>query len=81
MQGSGADMIKIAMAKIHAAMQKARLRSKMLLQVHDELVFDMRREEREELPPLVEECMKTAIPLKVPIEVELGEGENWLDAH
>ena len=80
-QGSAADMIKIAMSKIHAAMRKEKLKSKMLLQVHDELVFDMHKDEADVLPPLVEEGMMTAITMKVPIVVELGVGENWLDAH
>ena len=74
-------MIKIAMSKIHGAMRKEKLKSKMLLQVHDELVFDMHKDEADVLPPLVVEGMKTAIPMKVPIVVELGTGANWLDAH
>ncbi len=74
-------MIKIAMAKIHNRMRKADLKSRMLLQVHDELVFDMHKDEANVLPPLVEEEMKTAIPLSVPIVVELGTGDNWLVAH
>jgi DNA polymerase-1 len=80
-QGSAADMIKIAMAKIHNRMRNADLKSRMLLQVHDELVFDMHKDEANVLPPLVEEEMKTAIPLSVPIVVELGTGDNWLVAH
>ncbi|MEE2754085.1 MAG: DNA polymerase I [Candidatus Latescibacterota bacterium] len=80
-QGSAADMIKIAMAKIHNRMREADLKSRMLLQVHDELVFDMHKDEADVLPSLVEEEMKTAIPLSVPIAVELGTGDNWLVAH
>jgi DNA polymerase-1 len=80
-QGSAADMIKIAMAKIHDRMREADLKSRMLLQVHDELVFDMHKDEADVLPPIVEEEMKTAIPLSVPIVVELGTGDNWLVAH
>lgn len=80
-QGSAADMIKIAMAKIHDRMRDEGLKSKMLLQVHDELVFDMHKDEADVLPPLVEEEMKTAIELSVPIVVELGVGGNWLVAH
>ena len=80
-QGSAADMIKIAMSKIHLAMRKEGLRSKMLLQVHDELIFDMHKDEMDVLPPLAKEGMMTAIPMKVPIVVELGVGDNWLDAH
>jgi DNA polymerase I len=80
-QGSAADMIKIAMAKIHDRIREEGLRSRMLLQVHDELVFDMHKDETEVLPALVEDEMKTAIELSVPIVVELGTGDNWLVAH
>jgi len=80
-QGSAADMIKIAMTNIHNRMIKEKLRSHMLLQVHDELVFDMHKDEADVLPPLVTEEMKSAIQLSVPIVVESGVGENWLDAH
>lgn len=82
-QGSAADMIKMAMIRIHNAMKKEKLRSKMILQVHDELVFDARREELDTLKPLVLENMKAALPLphEVPVEAELGAGINWLEAH
>lgn len=80
-QGSAADMIKIAMSNIHGRIREMGLKSRMLLQVHDELVFDMHMEEADVLPPMVEEEMKTAIPLSVPIVVEMGTGDNWLDAH
>ena len=80
-QGSAADMIKIAMSNIHKEIQERGLKSRMLLQVHDELVFDMHRDEEEELTTLVEDGMKNAIPVKVPIEVEMGRGNNWLEAH
>ncbi len=81
-QGSAADMIKVAMIKVFDAMQKAKLKSKMLLQVHDELVFDAHRSELDQLKALVEENMKNAMPgLTVPIKVEMGTGENWLEAH
>ncbi|MBB31954.1 MAG: hypothetical protein CME25_24005 [Gemmatimonadetes bacterium] len=80
-QGSAADMIKIAMSNIHKEIQGRGLKSRMLLQVHDELVFDMHRDEEEELTTLVEDGMKNAIPVKVPIEVEMGRGNNWLEAH
>ena len=82
-QGSAADMIKLAMQKVHAAMKKAKLKSKMLLQVHDELVFDVLIEELEELRPLVLECMQSALPLPndVPVVAECGQGNNWLEAH
>ncbi len=81
-QGTAADMIKIAMINIHHALQDQGLRSKMILQVHDELVFDARRDEVDTLRPLIEDLMKNAIPnLRVPIVVEIGTGENWLEAH
>jgi len=82
-QGSAADMIKLAMIKIDAAMKKANLRSKMVLQVHDELVFDALKDEVEILKPLILENMQTAMPLpnRVPTVAEVGMGENWLEAH
>jgi DNA polymerase-1 len=80
-QGSAADMLKIAMINIHSAMQKKKLKSKMVLTVHDELLFDVRKDELPEVKTLVEEKMKTALPLKVPVEVSIGTGENWLEAH
>ena len=80
-QGSAADMIKIAMIEVHREMKEKGFKSKMVLQVHDELIFDALHEELEELKPLVERCMKGAVEMKVPIEVEMGSGENWLVAH
>ncbi|MCB0667202.1 MAG: DNA polymerase I, partial [Saprospiraceae bacterium] len=81
-QGTAADMIKLAMISIHEAMQAQNLRSKMILQVHDELVFDIYKPELEGLKTMIEEKMKNAIPsLKVPIVVGMGTGENWLEAH
>lgn len=82
-QGTAADMIKMAMIRIHAAMQKEKLHSRMLLQVHDELVFDALNEELDVLKPLILENMKAALPLpnEVPVEAELGVGKNWLEAH
>ena len=80
-QGSAADMIKVAMINIHKEMQKQNLQSKMTLQVHDELVFDVHKDEVEQLKPIIEKGMKTAIELKVPLVVEMGQGQNWLEAH
>jgi DNA polymerase-1 len=81
-QGTAADMIKIAMLNVQKAIKEQGLQSKMILQVHDELVFDARRDELDRLKVLVEEHMKNALPdLKVPIVVEMGTGENWLEAH
>ncbi|HLF45386.1 MAG TPA: DNA polymerase I [Chitinophagaceae bacterium] len=82
-QGTAADMIKLAMIKTHAAMQKAGFKSKMIMQVHDELVFDAFKDEAKELKPLIIECMQSALalPNKVPVIAECGEGKNWLEAH
>ncbi len=80
-QGTAADMIKLAMVKIHHLLRAKKVKSRMLLQVHDELVFDLHRDEMEAVPDLVEEAMRTALPMKVPIVVEMGIGDNWLDAH
>ena len=78
-QGSAADMIKMAMIRIQNELRERKTR--MLLQVHDELVFDLHRVESDTVMPMVEHCMKTAIPMKVPIVVEMGTAENWLGAH
>jgi DNA polymerase-1 len=80
-QGTAADMIKLAMINIHRDMKAAGLRSKMTLQVHDELVFDAYLPELDLLRPLVEKGMKEALPMKVPVLVEMGTGDNWLEAH
>jgi DNA polymerase-1 len=81
-QGSAADMIKIAMINIHKTLKEKGLKTKMILQVHDELVFDVPKSELDIVKPLIAHCMKTAIPnLKVPIEVGMGVGDNWLEAH
>ncbi len=81
-QGTAADLIKLAMINLHRAMREQGFQSKMILQVHDELVFDALRSEVERLKPLILHEMATAMPgLKVPILVEIGVGENWLEAH
>ena len=80
-QGSAADMIKVAMINIHRDMLSQGLRSKMTMQVHDELVFDVLKQEVPVLKEIIAHRMKTAIKTTVPIEVEIGEGENWLAAH
>ncbi len=76
-------MIKLAMQKVHAAMKKEKMQSKMILQVHDELVFDALISEVKELKPLIIENMQAALPLPydVPVIAECGEGSNWLEAH
>lgn len=80
-QGSAADMIKVAMINIHNELQKQNLKTKMLLQVHDELVFDVYKPELEIVKPIIEKLMREALPLDVPVEVGMGIGENWLVAH
>ncbi len=81
-QGSAADMIKIAMINIHNDFKSKNITSKMLLQVHDELVFDVLLDEIEIVKPIIAHHMKHAIPtLTVPIEIEMGIGKNWLEAH
>jgi DNA polymerase-1 len=81
-QGTAADMIKIAMISINHALRQGGFRTKMILQVHDELVFDAHKDEVARVQPVIEGLMKNAIPdLGVPILVETGEGKNWLEAH
>ena len=82
-QGTAADMIKLAMQKVHAAMKKKKMKSRMILQVHDELVFDALKTEVDELRPLILENMQSAMPLPcgVPVLAECGQGLNWLEAH
>jgi DNA polymerase I len=82
-QGTAADMIKLAMVRIDSLLREKPYQTKMLLQVHDELVFDLALDEQEELVPKILEAMKTALPLPngVPIEVQSGTGPNWLAAH
>jgi len=82
-QGTAADMIKLAMVKVHHALKEKNLASRMILQVHDELVFDARKEEVEKLKPMILDCMQSAmtLPNGVPVVAEVGVGENWLEAH
>lgn len=80
-QGTAADMLKLAMIKVHSALRIGNFQTKMLLTVHDEIVFDMLKSEEETVKPIIEEAMRTALPMKVPILVELGTGTNWLEAH
>ncbi|QPH37716.1 DNA polymerase I [Pedobacter endophyticus] len=80
-QGSAADMIKIAMINIHKEMKAQKLQSTMTMQVHDELVFDVLKTEKDVMKAIIEDKMANAIKLTVPIVVEIGEGDNWLAAH
>ena len=80
-QGSAADVIKVAMAKIQSALKQANLKTKMVLQVHDELLFDTPKEEIEQVFALVKHEMENAVKLAVPLDVEIQAGNNWLEAH
>lgn len=80
-QGTQADMIKLAMIRIHNTIKRENLKSRMLLQVHDELVFEVVPDETATMKALVEKEMVNALPLEVPIEVEINTGPNWLEAH
>ena len=80
-QGSSADMIKIAMIGIHQELERLKMQSKMILQVHDELVFDAHLDELDALKAIVQDKMVNALPLSVPVVVEMNTGSNWLEAH
>lgn len=80
-QGTAADLIKVAMIRVEKVLREKKLESRMLLQVHDELVFEVREGEVEVLKALVKECMEGAAKLKVPLLVETGMGKNWNEAH
>ena len=80
-QGTAADLIKVAMIRIHQEMKQRNLQSKMILQVHDELVFDARKDELEVLKPLVIKHMSGAMKLSVPLDVDINEGTSWFEAH
>ena len=82
-QGTAADMIKLAMIRIQQEFKSKKFKSKMLLQVHDELVFDVWKDELEAVKPVILDCMQhaLALPNDVPTDAELGSGENWLMAH
>jgi DNA polymerase-1 len=80
-QGSAADLIKVAMINIHYWMKKEKLASRMLMQVHDELVFEVHHSEITRVQEKIKELMVNAIKLDVPMEVGIGRGNNWLEAH
>ena len=80
-QGSAADIIKIAMINIHKKLKSENWQSKMLLQVHDELVFDVHKSELETIKPMIKFEMENAFKMDVPLDVEIGVGDNWLEAH
>jgi DNA polymerase I len=80
-QGSAADMIKMAMIKIHKEIETRKFRSRMILQVHDELVFDLHKSESKAMKEIIGQQMKEVIPLKVSLEIDINTGNNWLQAH
>ena len=80
-QGSAADIIKLAMITIHRRFEQENFKSKMLLQAHDELVFDVHKDELELIKPIIKQEMENAYLLSVPLDVEIGIGKNWLEAH
>jgi len=80
-QGSSADIIKVAMNKVFAAFKEHKLKSRLLLQVHDELVFEVTKEELDLVKQIVKQQMENAMQLSIPLQVEIGYGANWLEAH
>ena len=80
-QGSAADMIKLAMISIQKELKLLKVKTRMVLQFHDELLFDAPKEEAEELIPILKRLMEEAMPLSVPLVAEAGMGDNWLEAH
>ncbi|HSM63587.1 MAG TPA: DNA polymerase, partial [Gillisia sp.] len=80
-QGSAADIIKLAMINIHRKLKEGNYKTKMLLQVHDELVFDTYNEELPEMREMIKAEMENAFKMEVPLDVDLGEGRDWLEAH
>jgi DNA polymerase-1 len=80
-QGSAADIIKLAMIKVQAEIEAQGLQSKMLLQVHDELVFDALKSELPQLKALIKDAMENVFESSVPLLVDMGEGRTWLEAH
>ena len=80
-QGSAADIIKVAMIRVNERLKREGLKTRMLLQVHDELVFDVPKEELEAVSQLVREEMENAVEISVPLLVEVGHGNNWREAH
>ncbi|MFO0940158.1 MAG: DNA polymerase I [Pirellulales bacterium] len=80
-QGTAADILKLAMIKVHSALASGAFKTKMLLTVHDEIVFDLHKSEIDSAIPLIREAMSSAFPMQVPLDVETGYGENWLVAH
>ena len=79
-QGTAADIMKIAMIKVYNELKNRKLKSKLVLQIHDELIIDTAQEEKEEVKKLLKECMENAYSLSIPLDVEVSEGKNWFQA-
>jgi DNA polymerase-1 len=80
-QGTAADLIKMAMVAIDRRLEQERLRTRMLLQVHDELLFEVPEKEAKQVEKLIREVMEGVMPLRVPLRVDIGTGKNWAEAH
>lgn len=80
-QGTAADILKLAMIRVHRVLKSGQFKTKMLLTVHDEIVFDLHKQEQETVVPLIRQAMESALPMRVPLAVETGIGRNWLEAH
>jgi DNA polymerase-1 len=80
-QGSAADLIKLAMVRLHAQIEKEQLPGHMLLQIHDELLFEIPQAAVDDMIPQIQEIMENVWPLHVPLTVEIGQGHNWAEAH
>ncbi len=80
-QGTAADVLKLAMIRVHRALREGSFQTKMLLTVHDEIVFDMHKSEQETVVPVIRQAMEGALPMQVPLAVDCGVGQNWLEAH
>ena len=78
-QGSAADIIKIAMVKVHEELKKRQLKSRLILQVHDELIIEVYKEEKDEVVKILREGMEKAVDLRVPLVVEVKAGNNWYE--
>ncbi len=80
-QGTAADILKLAMIRVHNALRSGNFQTKMLLTVHDEIVFDLYKPEQETVVPVIRDAMQSALAMRVPLQVETGIGKNWLEAH
>jgi DNA polymerase-1 len=80
-QGTAADILKLAMIQVHRELKQGGFQTKMLLTVHDEIVFDMHKDESDRVIPVIRKAMTTSLPMKVPLVVDAGYGQNWLEAH